>query len=256
MASAAANRGKAWDKKVSKVAQQRREEEKRKEEEEESNSSLSSSNHVSEETLRAVEQTKLAERQTSESMGYNPYKPVMSTTTSKGGSMTAAETAQLKKDTSSPAAEPFEDVNPEVKTQFAEAVECLLCQSLPGVTDETVSKVGKRFQDGDSQEAFEQGVVCINTVVKMLTNLETNPNEPKFRSIRLNNKFFRGKVAEVDGGLELIMSAGFILMEEAGGDGGEADTFLKHNGLNDTDSEMRQLQFVLNRLRHVQSLLQ
>jgi hypothetical protein len=51
------------------------------------------------------------------------------------------------------------------------------------------------------------------------------------RCIRLSNNAFRTKIAEVDGGLEVMMSAGFVLSEEDG------DTFLRHYGDSSDSSE-------------------
>jgi hypothetical protein len=44
------------------------------------------------------------------------------------------------------------------------------------------------------------------------------------RCIRLSNAAFRLKVAELEGGLETMLAAGFLLSEEDG------DTFLRHPG--------------------------
>jgi hypothetical protein len=76
--------------------------------------------------------------------------------------------------------------------------------------------------------------------------------------IRLSNNAFRTKVAEVDGGLEVMMSAGFVLSEEEeeGQEGGGGDTFLRHYGNNVTnDNNDLQLEYVLSRTQQVYSVI-
>jgi hypothetical protein len=68
---------------------------------------------------------------------------------------------------------------------------------------------------GESQQ--ENAKVAVMTVHRMLTNLHTNPQDLKLRSIRLNNKAFQSKVGCIAGGIELIIAAGY----EHRWDGGE-----------------------------------
>lgn len=232
MAAAAANREKQWDKKVSRGAQARRQEEKRKELEEEQQGA---SVIQSEQTLKTVEAAKRSEQELAQSMGYNPYEPVVSTS-SKGGGASSGGTSTNHahaKSSSHFSIEGFADVEEDVQIQLNDALRCLLPQ--------------------DDDATFHKGKVCVDTVVKMLTNLATSPDEPKFRSIRLSNKNFSSKVAEVEGGLELIMCAGFVLEEESIA-GGEPETFLRHRGTATQDSLSRQLAFTLARLRDTQSM--
>mmetsp|Transcript_527 Transcript_527/g.1170 ORF Transcript_527/g.1170 Transcript_527/m.1170 type:complete len:275 (-) Transcript_527:95-919(-) len=50
---------------------------------------------------------------------------------------------------------------------------------------------------------------CVETVTKMLTNITTNPSEPKFRKIRASNPGFAAKVYSMKGAPELFALAGF-----------------------------------------------
>lgn len=228
MATAAATREKQWDKKVSRGAQARRQEEKRKEQEQEQQGTF---DIQSEQTLKTVEAAKRSEQELAQSMGYNPYEPVISTATKGGG---AGSTSHATAKSSTPhSTDSFTDVEEDVHLQLNDALQCLLPQ--------------------EDAIAFEKGKVCVDTVVKMLTNLATSPDEPKFRSIRLSNKHFSSKVAEVEGGLELILCAGFVLEEESQA-GGEPETFLRHRGTTAQDAPSRQLDFTLARLRDTRSM--
>ena len=51
--------------------------------------------------------------------------------------------------------------------------------------------------------------VCVETVTKMLTNITSNPSEPKFRKIRVSNPGFAAKVYSMKGAPELFALVGF-----------------------------------------------
>ena len=51
--------------------------------------------------------------------------------------------------------------------------------------------------------------VCVETVTKMLTNITSNPSEPKFRKIRVSNPGFAAKVYSLKGAPELFTLVGF-----------------------------------------------
>ena len=57
---------------------------------------------------------------------------------------------------------------------------------------------------------------CVETVTKMLTNIITNPAEPKFRKIRSSNPSFAAKVYSCKGAPELFKLAGFVDTVEEG----------------------------------------
>lgn len=84
---------------------------------------------------------------------------------------------------------------------------------------------------------IQKNKVCLETIQKMLSNIQKNPNEAKFRCIRLSNTAFRTKIAEIEGGLEVMLCSGFILSEE------DNETFLLHNS---EESNEKLLQFTLH----------
>ena len=61
-----------------------------------------------------------------------------------------------------------------------------------------------------------RGAVALMTARKMLHKIVTNPSEPKYKTINLENDTFRRKVSSRPGGLNLLLSAGFA--KNAAGD--------------------------------------
>ena len=55
---------------------------------------------------------------------------------------------------------------------------------------------------------------AIKTIYKMLNNLIGSPENEKFRKIRISNPNFQKKVASVNGTIDIMLSAGFILVAE------------------------------------------
>lgn len=128
-------------------------------------------------------------------MGYNPYQPVVSSSTTSNVSLPPAPPSiagRTQTQISSPA-DPFADIDEEVKFQLSEALDCLLQQRQPVVGENVLS--GKSACWYNKNLSFvndahlpslvsgdmAKGKACINTAVKMLTNLATNPEEAKFR---------------------------------------------------------------------------
>ncbi len=57
---------------------------------------------------------------------------------------------------------------------------------------------------------------CIETLKKYLENIIQNPEEEKFHKIRMGNRIFSEKVANVEGSIEFLNAAGFEEKEENG----------------------------------------
>lgn len=64
---------------------------------------------------------------------------------------------------------------------------------------------------------------CLNTLLKIIDNLLSRPNEPKVRSLRCANATFDKKVGRVKGGLQFLYSIGFVPKYPAFGGGGGGD---------------------------------
>ncbi len=61
---------------------------------------------------------------------------------------------------------------------------------------------------------------CLNTLLKIIDNLLSRPNEPKVRSLRCANAAFEKKVGRCAGGLHFLYSIGFVPKYPAFGGGG------------------------------------
>lgn len=57
----------------------------------------------------------------------------------------------------------------------------------------------------------EKVKVCIDTLVKYLDNIISNPNDDKYRKIRIGNKVFQERIAGLHGTEEFLQAAGFSL---------------------------------------------
>lgn len=59
----------------------------------------------------------------------------------------------------------------------------------------------------------EKADACIETLTKYLENILNNPDEEKYRKIRMSNRIFCEKVKDVEGALDFLLGAGFIEQE-------------------------------------------
>lgn len=50
---------------------------------------------------------------------------------------------------------------------------------------------------------------CVETLIKCLENIQNNPNEEKYKKIRMTNRMFCDKIKVCEGALELLHAAGF-----------------------------------------------
>jgi UBX domain-containing protein 6 len=57
---------------------------------------------------------------------------------------------------------------------------------------------------------FDKAEECIETLKKYIANIITNPDEPKYQKIRMSNRVFCDKVANVEGSLKFLTAAGFV----------------------------------------------
>ena len=58
--------------------------------------------------------------------------------------------------------------------------------------------------------------VCIDTLCRYLDNIIQNPDEPKYRRIRVANTAFQQRVAGCEGSRELLAAAGYESRTEVG----------------------------------------
>jgi hypothetical protein len=110
---------------------------------------------------------------------------------------------------------------------------------------EAVNAAMQQLLDRTGAEDGERVQTALTTVEKMLAMLHgalaTGADPCKFRSVRMGNAAFQSKVASVVGGTELMLAAGFVLVEDASPAGNDAaaaaaaatttatETFLRHS---------------------------
>lgn len=56
----------------------------------------------------------------------------------------------------------------------------------------------------------DKATACIDTLFKYLENIVNNPDDEKYRKIRLSNRIFGERVRGVEGGYEFLVGAGFV----------------------------------------------
>ncbi|CAN0339798.1 unnamed protein product [Ascophyllum nodosum] len=179
---------------------------------------------TNEETRRMVELAKEKEQRTAASMGYNPFEArMMGNNVARaaiGGAETGGGISITDADTSSHA-----------------QGEARQSRSPPGGNGNglRVTNPAGRKEEGDDfsgedaalVEAFateieealgtvlEQGhnisLTAVQTMLKMMKNMAAKASEDKFKRVRLGNANFHTKVGGVDGGLEVMIAAGFRL---------------------------------------------
>lgn len=67
-----------------------------------------------------------------------------------------------------------------------------------------------------SDEKFK---TCLSTLMKYIGNVNNNPDEEKFRTIKLSNPAFQQRVSSIEGAVDVLMSAGFVKTDAAGEEG-------------------------------------
>ena len=259
MARAAASRGStnAWEKKSSGKAD-------KKDPLACNNSTDSDASSISEETLQTINRVKQREAQMVIEMGYNPFKPVMASTTNTGSSTisAAANVPPIKSPIPSiPPPRPPSGIAPDYMSaltnvptpattadQWTETHE----QLVEELFDEALSLL--LSMQGQNSDANTAVTVCITTVLKMLENLLSNPQDPKFRSIRIQNPNFQSKVYQIPGGKQLFIAAGFQLYTNSiqDADSISDDSYLKHSM---AFKPQKMLVYVVNRLQLIKQEL-
>lgn len=68
----------------------------------------------------------------------------------------------------------------------------------------------------------EKVKICIETLVKILGNIEAHPDEEKYRKIRLSTKAFSEKIGPLKGSDEFLQAVGFQMLSESVNDAEES----------------------------------
>lgn len=147
------------------------------------------------------DEVKARELQTAhEQMGFNPYAATFSSSTQAVSAMNAIGGGAPPPPSGPPPA-PFTAI-PQVQppnevaadTSDNGAVYVLLRQDPP------------------------RAITAAETLIKMLTNVVKNPQEEKFRKVRLSNAAIQSKLVAVPGATDILLEAGFTAVELEGDD--------------------------------------
>eukprot|EP00516_Mucochytrium_quahogii_P010542 CAMPEP_0203765834 /NCGR_PEP_ID=MMETSP0099_2-20121227/83_1 /ASSEMBLY_ACC=CAM_ASM_000209 /TAXON_ID=96639 /ORGANISM=" , Strain NY0313808BC1" /LENGTH=346 /DNA_ID=CAMNT_0050662119 /DNA_START=830 /DNA_END=1872 /DNA_ORIENTATION=+ len=71
-------------------------------------------------------------------------------------------------------------------------------------------KIDEAIKDLQSYRAGGDGERALTTLKKMLTNIQANPQEDKYRQINLQNAAFKKRVSSLRGGVALLKTCGFV----------------------------------------------
>lgn len=257
MINAAQERSQAWDKKISAGKAMRL--------------NAASANNAFEfdvkdedmnpETIKRIELAKQHEKLMAAKLGYDLYKPVLSSSASASSANNLAATTTNNTQTptstsssSSPRNNTGTSTSTATSSSSSSSSSFRVDEEVVGAVDDCLASLlsyaGSEEELGDPTATAEGALM---TVFKMLSNLFNHKDEDKFRTIRLGNPAFNKKVVSVPGALDLMLVAGFAMHTEETSTGTGArtvgdDTFLKHSM--DIASEYR-LRYVISRLQEI-----
>jgi len=82
---------------------------------------------------------------------------------------------------------------------------------------------------------------AVLTMMKIITNVMTKPQDPKVRSLRLGNKNFHAKVGGVAGCMDFLQAAGFVKSQIVNAMGAEEDALVLKNEVVPVIKQSREL---------------
>lgn len=77
---------------------------------------------------------------------------------------------------------------------------------------------------------------CVDTLCKYMENIIQNPSEEKFRKIRVSNRVYQDRVAQVEGTQDFLMAAGFNITKLPYQDGEEDFWMFSEENLDSTET--------------------
>ena len=268
MAAAALQRGKTWDKKVS-TAKSKRDESQTdlRGRPIYDHSALAEVGANNAETQRMVALAKQSELESVQKLGYDPFKPVMSSSSTTAGvgalagiappslSAAAASSASFPAPGGATGATRTTPHSPSSSAAADTTAEDLEEGEQWADVVEVVNVAMQRLLEQASPEDGERVQTALVTVEKMLSSLraavvaDNADAQGKMRSVRVMNSAFQSRVASVSGGTELMEAAGFVLQDDAspGAQGGN-ELFLKHNL---GPQELVKLRYTIARLKEL-----
>merc|ERR1712050_285623 len=73
-----------------------------------------------------------------------------------------------------------------------------------------LSKLKKKYKDSDPEGLK----TCLSTLKIYIKNLADNPQDPKFKKLKLENKAFQSRIAPYDGAIDFLDVVGFEKKED------------------------------------------
>ncbi|KAG7379985.1 hypothetical protein PHYPSEUDO_007894 [Phytophthora pseudosyringae] len=151
------------------------------------------------------EQVKARELQSAQQqMGFNPYAATFSSSTQAVSTMNAIGGGAK--------------APPPVAASSGAMPPPAPFPGIPPVADP--NQVATSSDNGDNGAVYvllrqepARAIAAAETLIKMLTNVVKNPQEEKFRKIRLSNAAIQSKVVAVPGAVDILAEAGFSRME-------------------------------------------
>ncbi|POM66527.1 Hypothetical protein PHPALM_17602 [Phytophthora palmivora] len=204
-AKALEQRGNAWDKRVANARKARLQQE----EENENKFQYAEPAPLSvppgpPSVVLSNEQVKTRELQSAhQQMGFNPYEATFSSSTQAVSAMnaisgTGAPPAAAVGAVAAPPPAPFPAIPPVTAPTGL-------------LTDSNGAENGAVYVLLRQDPA--RAITAAETLIKMLTNIVKNPQEEKFRKIRLSNAAIQSKLVTVPGAVDILAEAGFLTVE-------------------------------------------
>ncbi|ETI36756.1 hypothetical protein F441_17059 [Phytophthora nicotianae CJ01A1] len=207
-AKALEQRGNAWEKRVANGRKARLQQEEELENKfqytEASSSTAEASPSGPPPVVLSNEQVKARELQNvHQQMGFNPYAATFSSSTQAVSAMNSIGRGS----TAPPSAPNGDAVPPPAPFSAIPPVAAPSVVSSSPVTEENGAVYVLLRQDPP------RAITAAETLIKMLTNVAKNPQEEKFRKIRLSNAAIQSKLVSVPGAVDILAEAGFLRVE-------------------------------------------
>ena len=253
MVAAALAREKSWDKKVQTAKGKRDPNTDVSGRQIYDHSALAEIGASNPETQRLVALAKQNEQRTVQQLGYDPFKPALSSSSTTSGvgalaslppppssalpalgspSSRAAAPLPTPTPTPTPTPLPAPPAPPPPAASATSTDDLEAGEGHPAIVDE-VNAAMQQLLDRAGAEDGDRVQIALTTVEKMLTALRSalvgGGDATKFRNVRMGNAAFQTKVASVVGGTELMLAAGFALVEDASPAGDVPEPFLRHS---------------------------
>lgn len=243
MIKAANDRQSSWDKRLERSAKNRIMNQK-------GNITDNGKNElINPETLKTIEAAKRKEQALVNSLGYDPFKPLLSSNIS--GSRSTTGSSELS--TSSPRyASNSPRANPSATGESTPRIDYdSIGSKYPSLVDDLDGSFSLMLTSADTGEtgSSENVNVCLTTISKLLNNLVNNPTDTKYRSIRINNPALQSKVFVIPGATNVLLAAGFSVCNDST-DGGSSEEYLKHAA---TEEAIHFCQYTLHRIQEILS---